>query len=125
MSEEEKQEFKNDIEEKYSKGVVHFLNTIDYAECLYILKPENKYSEETRELALLKIVEKINTLKNLNNDINGLWIRKCEEYNQLERKSEKQQKNITEKDHLINDMRKFLFKTKMMWDFLEWRKNNE
>ena len=43
----------------------------------------------------------------------------------LEKELEKQKQVITEKEQLINDMRKFLLKTNMMCDFLEWRNKDE
>ena len=43
----------------------------------------------------------------------------------LEKELEEQKQVITEKEQLINDMKKFLLKTNMMCDFLEWRNKDE
>lgn len=65
MSEEEKEEIELDIEAKYvGKTEKEFLSRVTYAECLYILTPENKYCDKIKELSLLKICEIINKLKN-------------------------------------------------------------
>lgn len=65
MSEEEKEEIELDIEAKYvGKTKKEFLSRVTYAECLYILTPENKYCDKIKELSLLKICEIINKLKN-------------------------------------------------------------
>ena len=58
MNEEEKEEIELDIEAKYAdKTEKEFLSRVTYAECLYILKPENKYCDEIKELSLLKLCE--------------------------------------------------------------------
>lgn len=65
MSEEEKEEIELDIEAKYvGKTEKEFLSRVTYAECLYILTPENKYCDKIKELSLLKICEIIDKLKN-------------------------------------------------------------
>lgn len=65
MNEEEKKKIELDIEAKYvDKTEKEFLSRLTYAECLYILTPENKYCDKIKELSLLKICEIINKLKN-------------------------------------------------------------
>lgn len=65
MNEEEKEDIELDIEAKYvGKTEKEFLSRVTYAECLYILTPENKYCDKIKELSLLKICEIINKLKN-------------------------------------------------------------
>lgn len=65
MNEEEKKEIELDIEAKYvGKTEKEFLSRVTYAECLYILTPENKYCDKIKELSLLKICEIIDKLKN-------------------------------------------------------------
>lgn len=43
-----------------------FLSRVTYAECLYILKPENKYCDKIRELSVLKLCEIIEKLQKEN-----------------------------------------------------------
>ena len=65
MNEKEKEDIELDIEAKYvGKTEKEFLSRVTYAECLYILTPENKYCDKIKELSLLKICEIINKLKN-------------------------------------------------------------
>lgn len=65
MNDEEEKEIELDIETKYvGKTEKEFLSRVTYAECLYILTPENKYCDKIKELSLLKICEIINKLKN-------------------------------------------------------------
>lgn len=68
MSEEEKEEIELDIEAKYvGKTEKEFLSRVTYAECLYILTPENKYCDKIRKLSVLKICEIIEKLQKENN----------------------------------------------------------
>lgn len=56
MNEEEKKEIELDIEAKYvGKTEKEFLSRVTYAECLYILTPENEYCDEVIKLSVLKI----------------------------------------------------------------------
>ena len=56
MSEEEKEEIELDIEAKYVGNTEkEFLSKVTYAECLYILTPENKYCDEIKKLSVLKL----------------------------------------------------------------------
>lgn len=58
MNEEEKKKIELDIEAKYvGKTEKEFLNRVTYAECLYILTPENEYCDKIIELSVLKICE--------------------------------------------------------------------
>lgn len=43
-----------------------FLSNITYAECIYILTPENKYCDKIKELSVLKICEIIKNLQKEN-----------------------------------------------------------
>ena len=69
MNEEEKENMQNSIEKKYQnvteKGI---LNNLTYAECLFILTPENKYCDEIKELSLLKICEIFEKLQKENEE---------------------------------------------------------
>lgn len=65
MNDEEKKKIELDIEAKYvGKTEKEFLSRLTYAECLYILTPENEYCDKIKELSLLKICEIIDKLKN-------------------------------------------------------------
>lgn len=67
MNEEEKEDIELDIEAKYvDKTEKEFLSNITYAECLYILTPENKYCDKIRELSVLKLCEIIKNLQKEN-----------------------------------------------------------
>lgn len=69
MNENEKEEIELDIEAKYvDKTEKEFLSRVTYAECLYILTPENKYCDKIKELSVLKICEIIEKLQKENND---------------------------------------------------------
>lgn len=58
MNEEEKKKIELDIETKYvGKTEKEFLSRLTYAECLYILTPENEYCDEVIKLSVLKICE--------------------------------------------------------------------
>lgn len=58
MNEEEKKEIELDIEAKYvGKTEKEFLSRLTYAECLYILTPENEYCDKIIKLSVLKICE--------------------------------------------------------------------
>ena len=64
MNEEEKKEIELDIETKYvGKTEKEFLSRLTYAECLYILTPENEYRDEVIKLSVLKIREIIDKLQ--------------------------------------------------------------
>lgn len=68
MNEEEKEKIELDIEAKYvGKTEKEFLSRVTYAECLYILTPENKYCDKIRKLSVLKICEIIEKLQKENN----------------------------------------------------------
>lgn len=70
MNEEEKEEIELDIEAKYvDKTEKEFLSRVTYAECIYILTPENKYCDKIKELSVLKICE---IIKNLQKENEGL-----------------------------------------------------
>ena len=61
MTDEEKNSIELDIEAKYvGRTEKEFLNTITYAECLYILDTKNKYCDDIKNLSLLKIVDIVN-----------------------------------------------------------------
>lgn len=67
MREEEKEDIELDIEAKYvDKTEKEFLSRVTYAECLYILTPENKYCDKIRELSVLKLCEIIKNLQKEN-----------------------------------------------------------
>ena len=67
MNEEEKEDIELDIEAKYAdKTEKEFLSRVTYAECLYILTPENKYCDKIKELSVLKICEIIKNLQKEN-----------------------------------------------------------
>ena len=67
MNEEEKKEIELDIEAKYvDKTEKEFLSRVTYAECIYILTPENKYCDKIKELSVLKICEIIEKLQKEN-----------------------------------------------------------
>lgn len=58
MNDEEEKEIELDIETKYvGKTEKEFLSRLTYAECLYILTPENEYCDEVIKLSVLKICE--------------------------------------------------------------------
>lgn len=70
MNEEEKKEIELDIEAKYvDKTEKEFLSRVTYAECLYILTPENKYCNKIIELSLLKLCEIIGKLQKENEEL--------------------------------------------------------
>lgn len=67
MNEEEKEDIELDIEAKYvDKTEKEFLSRVTYAECLYILTPENKYCDKIKELSVLKLCEIIDKLQKEN-----------------------------------------------------------
>lgn len=67
MNEEEKEDIELDIEAKYvDRTEKEFLSRVTYAECLYILTPENKYCDKIKELSVLKICEIIKNLQKEN-----------------------------------------------------------
>lgn len=71
MNEEEKEEIELDIEAKYvDKTEKEFLSRVTYAECIYILTPENKYCDKIKELSVLKICEIIKNLQKENEELN-------------------------------------------------------
>ena len=71
MNEEEKEDIELDIEAKYvDKTEKEFLSRVTYAECLYILTPENKYCDKIKELSVLKICEIIKNLQKENEELN-------------------------------------------------------
>ena len=70
MNEEEKEEIELDIEAKYvGKTEKEFLSRVTYAECIYILTPENKYCDKIKELSVLKICEIIKNLQKENEEL--------------------------------------------------------
>lgn len=70
MNEEEKGDIELDIEAKYvDKTEKEFLSNITYAECVYILTPENKYCDKIRELSVLKLCEIIEKLQKENEEL--------------------------------------------------------
>lgn len=70
MNEEEKKEIELDIEAKYvGKTEKEFLSRLTYAECLYILTPENEYCDEVIKLSVLKICEIIEKLQKENEEL--------------------------------------------------------
>ncbi len=92
MSEEEKKAIELGIEAKYvGKTKKEFLNNITYAECLYILTPENEYGNKIIELSLQKLREI----------------------------TEKLQKENEKQSQLIEKIKQYLFDKDMMCDFLE------
>lgn len=105
MNEEEKRNLENNIEEKFKnmkeKDVLNnltykdVLNNLTYAECLFILTPENKYGDEIKELSLLKLCEII----------------------------EKQQKEIENKDKIIDEMATYIVTLDIEEDICKKTKN--
>ena len=72
MNEEETEAIELDIEAKYvDRTEKEFLSNITYAECLFILTPENKYCDKIRELSVLKLCEIIEKLQKENEKLNG------------------------------------------------------
>lgn len=70
MNEEEKETIELDIEAKYvDKTEKEFLSRVTYAECLFILTPENKYCDKIRELSVLKLCEIIEKLQKENEEL--------------------------------------------------------
>ena len=70
MNEEEKKSIELDIEVKYvDRTEKEFLSNITYAECLYILTPENEYCDKIKELSVLKICEIIEKLQKENEEL--------------------------------------------------------
>ena len=70
MTEEEKEEIELDIEAKYVGNTEkEFLSRVTYAECLYILTPENKYCDEIKKLSVLKLCEIIYKLQKENEEL--------------------------------------------------------
>lgn len=70
MNEEEKEDIELDIEAKYvGKTKKEFLSRVTYAECLYILTPENKYCNKIKELSVLKMREIIEKLQKENEEL--------------------------------------------------------
>lgn len=68
--EEEEEDIELDIEAKYvNKTEKEFLSNITYAECIYILTPENKYCDKIRELSVLKLCEIIDRLQKENEEL--------------------------------------------------------
>lgn len=77
MNEEEKEDIELDIEAKYAdKTEKEFLSRVTYAECLYILTPENKYCDKIKELSVLKICEIIKNLQKENEELKRLMAHK-------------------------------------------------
>lgn len=73
MNEKEKEDIELDIEAKYvDKTEKEFLTRVTYAECLYILTPENKYCDKIKELSVLKICEIIKNLQKENEEKNKI-----------------------------------------------------
>lgn len=67
---EEEEDIELDIEAKYvNKTEKEFLSNITYAECIYILTPENKYCDKIRELSVLKLCEIIDRLQKENEEL--------------------------------------------------------
>lgn len=67
MREKEKEVFELGIEAKYiGRTEKKFLSTITYAECLYILTPENEFCNKIRKLSLQKLSEIIEKLQKEN-----------------------------------------------------------
>ena len=70
MNEEEKEDIELDIEAKYvDKTEKEFLSRVTYAECIYILTPENKYCDKIKELSVLKICKIIKNLQKENEEL--------------------------------------------------------
>lgn len=70
MNGEEKKKIELDIEAKYvDKTEKEFLSRLTYAECLYILTPENEYCDEVIKLSVLKIREIIEKLQKENEQL--------------------------------------------------------
>ncbi len=70
MNEEEKKEIELDIEAKYvGKTEKEFLSRLTYAECLYILTPENEYCDKIKKLSVLKLCEIIDKLQKENEEL--------------------------------------------------------
>lgn len=66
----EKEDIELDIEAKYvDKTEKEFLSKVTYAECLYILTPENKYCDKIKELSVLKLCEIIGKLQKENEEL--------------------------------------------------------
>ena len=106
MTDEEKNSIELDIEAKYvGRKEKEFLNSIAYAECLYILDTKNNYCDDIKNLSLLKIV-----------DIIEKQSKEIEEYKECERLSQRQlkkQKNDLERleieiEELKEDNKKYI-----------------
>lgn len=70
MNEEEKKKIELDIEAKYiGKTEKEFLSRLTYAECLYILTPENEYCDKIKKLSVLKLCEIIEKLQKENEEL--------------------------------------------------------
>lgn len=70
MNEEEQKIIELDIEAKYvDKTEKEFLSRLTYAECLYILTPENAYCDKIIKLSVLKICEIIEKLQKENEEL--------------------------------------------------------
>lgn len=75
MNEEEKETIELDIEAKYvDKTEKEFLSRVTYAECLFILAPENKYCDKVINLSLLKLREIIEKLQKENEQLKKITI---------------------------------------------------
>lgn len=97
MSEEEKTIIELDIEAKYvDQTEKEFLSRLTYAECVYILTPENEYCDKVINLSLLKLREiieiqqnRIQELEKINTEHQKLNGELREEIKQLKHKIQK------------------------------------
>ena len=129
MNEEEKEEIELDIEAKYvGKTEKEFLSRVTYAECIYILTPENKYCDKIKELSVLKICEIIEKLQKENeelkekNDINIAYAEYLEKIlNEYKKESVSKQK-VKDKIEESNNNRQYLSQFK---DYKEKDYTNE
>ena len=96
INENEKEEIELDIEAKYvDKTEKEFLSRVTYAECIYILTPENKYCDKIKELSVLKICE---IIKNLQKENEELKIKN----NAIKRESEAYAEHMIRLDNELN-----------------------
>lgn len=122
MNEEEKEEIELDIEAKYvDKTEKEFLSRVTYAECIYILTPENKYCDKIKELSVLKICEIIKNLQKENEELKRLMAHKNGYTKLLEEDLFENCENfVISKDKIKEQIKKY---AKLSDDFYEKWKN--
>jgi hypothetical protein len=106
MNEKEKEEIELDIEAKYvGKTEKEFLSRLTYAECLYILTPENEYRDEVIKLSVLKICEIIEKTQKENEDWSKAYKEeKDKQFEILQKYRALKQENEKLKDKLLDTL---------------------